>query len=95
MVNASDPERLHAVISGRVQGVGFRAFVLQTASAYGLKGWCRNIGWDKVEVLAEGSRVNLEGLLADLTRGPSMAVVDKVIPEWSQATGEFTQFRVR
>jgi acylphosphatase len=95
MVDASGLERLHAVISGRVQGVGFRAFVLQAASAYGLKGWCRNVGWNKVEVLAEGNRASLEGLLAELNRGPSMASVENVVPSWSQATGEFIQFRVR
>lgn len=83
------------IIRGRVQGVGFRAFVLQEASAFGLKGWCRNVNWDKVEVLAEGSRANLEGMLETLRRGPSMADVDQVIPEWGLPTGEFTQFRVR
>jgi acylphosphatase len=88
-------ERLHVIIRGRVQGVGFRAFVLQEASAFGLKGWCRNVNWDKVEVLAEGSRANLEGMLQTLRRGPSMAHVDQVIPEWGLPTGEFTQFRVR
>ncbi len=95
MFESSGLERLHAFVHGRVQGVGFRAFVLQEASALNLNGWCRNVGWDQVEVVAEGSRANLEGLLAELHRGPSMSAVEKVISEWTQSSGEFTQFRVR
>jgi acylphosphatase len=95
LAEQTSQERLHVIIRGRVQGVGFRAFLLQEASAFGLKGWCRNVNWDRVEVLAEGSRANLEGMLESLGRGPSMAHVDQVIPEWGPATGEFTQFRVR
>ncbi len=95
MADSTGLERLHAFVHGRVQGVGFRAFVLQEASAMDLKGWCRNVGWDQVEVVAEGSRANLEGLLVELHRGPSMSAVEKVISEWTQGTGEFTQFRVR
>jgi acylphosphatase len=95
MADSTGLERLHAFVLGRVQGVGFRAFVLQEASAMDLKGWCRNVGWDQVEVVAEGSRANLEGLLMELHRGPSMSAVVKVISEWTLGTGEFTQFRVR
>jgi acylphosphatase len=95
MEDSTGLERLHAFIHGRVQGVGFRAFVLQEASALKLNGWCRNVGWDKVEVVAEGSRASLEKLLMELYRGPSMSAVEKVVPEWSEGTGEFSQFRVR
>jgi acylphosphatase len=95
MADSTGLERLHAFVHGRVQGVGFRAFVLHEASALDLNGWCRNVGWNQVEVVAEGSKANLEGLLAELRRGPSMSAVEKVISEWTQGTGEFTQFRVR
>jgi acylphosphatase len=88
-------EQLHCFINGRVQGVGFRAFVINKASALNLTGWCRNVGWDKVEVLAEGTRANLESLLSDLREGPSMAFVEKVDVTWSEATGELRHFRVR
>ena len=92
--NLQNGQRLHAVISGRVQGVGFRAFVLDHASALALQGWCRNIGWDKVEVVAEGSRAALDSLIEDIRRGPGMAAVECVDIEWIPATGEFTGFRV-
>jgi acylphosphatase len=88
-------ERLHCVVQGRVQGVGFRAFVRGQALKLGLTGWVRNVGYDQVEVLAEGPRDRLETLLEFLRRGPSAARVDAVVPEWSPATGEFRDFQVR
>lgn len=88
-------ERLHCVVQGRVQGVGFRAFVRGQALKLGLTGWVRNVGYDQVEVIAEGPRNQLETLLDFLRRGPSAARVDTVTPEWSSATGEFQGFQVR
>jgi len=87
--------RLHAYVEGRVQGVGFRYFVEETAIALSLKGWVRN-RWDgSVEVVAEGDRQSLEKLLTALRRGPRAALVSDVRPEWSPASGEFQNFHVR
>ena len=87
--------RLHATIEGRVQGVGFRAFVEQSAEVLDLKGWVRN-RWDgSVEVVAEGKRQDLERLLAALRRGPRASGVSEVRFDWQPATGEFTYFSVR
>jgi len=87
--------RLHATIEGRVQGVGFRMFVQEKASALGLTGWVRN-RWDSsVEVLAEGDRPALDRLLAELRRGPRAAHVMEVVVEWGEATHEFSRFMVR
>ncbi len=89
------PARLHATVEGRVQGVGFRAFVEQSAELLDLRGWVRN-RWDGgVEVLAEGERKNLESLLAGLQRGPRAAYVTEVRFEWLPATGEYSSFSVR
>jgi acylphosphatase len=86
---------LHATIEGRVQGVGYRAFVEQTAYTLRLSGWVRN-RWDgSVEVLAEGKRQDLEQLLAALYRGPGAANVSNIQLEWRPATGEFSRFYVR
>jgi len=87
--------RLHAIVEGRVQGVGFRAFVEQVASELGVTGWVRNRWNSSVEVLAEGSQVQLEALLEALRRGPRMSYVDTVTPEWGEASGEFHYFAVR
>lgn len=86
--------RLHAVVQGRVQGVGFRAFVLARASQLSLTGWVRNTSSGDVEVLAEGERQALEKFIADLMQGPRAAFVVNVEHDWLPATGEFTHFDV-
>jgi len=57
-----DLVRLHIWVIGRVQGVGFRAFVLQSGPLFGLKGWVHNVGFNQVETVAEGRREVLERL---------------------------------
>jgi acylphosphatase len=87
--------RFHASIRGRVQGVGFRAFVVERAIELGLKGWVRN-RWDgSVEVVSEGPRPDLEKLLSILRRGPRMANVTAAEVDWEAATGAFTHFYSR
>jgi len=87
--------RLHAIIHGRVQGVGFRAFVIENGLALGANGWARNKWNGTVEVVAEGDRQLLERLLAVLRRGPRMAYVTQVDLDWQSPTGEFISFSVR
>jgi acylphosphatase len=89
------PARLHAVIDGHVQGVGFRAFVLDRASSMGLTGWVRNTSSGEVEVLAEGPRNILEMLLEYLRSGPRSSFVTSISQEWDQPSGEFYAFQVR
>ena len=88
-------KRLHAIVEGRVQGVGFRFFVEETAIELELKGWVRN-RWDgSVEVVAEGAREKLNQLLAELHRGPRSSIIEKVTSQWLPATGEYSKFSVR
>ncbi len=91
----NEEERLHAIVHGRVQGVGFRYFVVEQAHALGLKGWVRNRREGTVEVVAEGPRPALDRLLAALHRGPASAWVQRVESIWLPASGEFHRFRVR
>jgi len=87
--------RLHATVSGRVQGVSFRYFVIEQADILDLLGWVRN-RWDgSVELIAEGSQQNLESLLQALREGPPMARVENVEFEWLPFTGEYNGFAVR
>jgi acylphosphatase len=86
--------RLHAIIRGRVQMVGFRAFVQRRALELGLAGYARNTPEGMVEVVAEGPRERLEPLLADLHRGPPAARVDGVDARWEQGDGTFRSFRI-
>jgi acylphosphatase len=69
---------LHVVVTGRVQGVGFRWFVREKARRWGLLGWVRNRPDGSVEVAASGAPENLNGLLRDIRCGPPGARVDGV-----------------
>jgi acylphosphatase len=87
--------RLHARVHGNVQGVGFRYFTLENAHRLDLTGWVRNRRDGTVEVVAEGSRDDLDELLKKLRRGPRAHTTSNVDPEWGEASGDFDRFRVR
>jgi acylphosphatase len=69
---------LHALVRGRVQGVGFRWFVRERARELGIRGWVRNRGDGSVEVEAEGDLASLERLRVSLAEGPPGARVSSV-----------------
>ncbi|WP_119391883.1 acylphosphatase [Taklimakanibacter lacteus] len=70
---------LHAVITGRVQGVGYRAWAANRATLLGLKGWVRNRRDGSVEAVFKGNEQAIVRMLDDCWRGPrSAAVVDVV-----------------
>lgn len=87
MLNEDDTRRLTVLVSGRVQGVGFRAFVRRLAIDLGLAGYAENLGDGRVEVVAEGEREELEHLLVRLRNGPSHAEVDDIETIWGEAGG--------
>jgi acylphosphatase len=93
-MTASEKARLYAVVDGRVQGVGFRFFVLECARELALTGWVRNRWDDTVEVTAEGDRPSLEKLLGALQRGPRSAFVSRVLEDWQPYQGEFFSFAI-
>jgi acylphosphatase len=87
---------LHAIISGRVQGVFYRDFVSRRAVELGLSGYVHNlVDGERVEVRAEGDEESLEKFLGYLRVGPPAARVDKVAANWPAYTGSFTGFSVR
>lgn len=92
---AEAKRQLHAIVHGRVQGVNFRYYTLQTANQLGLTGWVRNLPDRTVEVVAEGTPAALERLLAFLHAGPPSAHVTRVNAEWRAATGAFDRFEIR
>jgi acylphosphatase len=91
----ADARRLHAVVQGIVQGVGFRMFVYRTATSLGCSGWVRNRYDGTVEVLAEAPETALLALLKALQTGPRSAEVTHVTVEWQAADGGFAGFEVR
>lgn len=86
------PERLHAFVRGRVQGVSFRWYTRQKALDLGLVGFARNLPDGRVEVIAEGERLLLEDLLAFLHRGSPGAHVIQVSLTWERAFGNYDDF---
>jgi len=90
-----NPAALRAVVRGRVQGVGFRDYVLTRAGYLRLSGYVRNLPDGRsVEVVAEGPRAELEQLLAYLREGPRLARVDAVDADWGEPTGAYDGFGV-
>jgi acylphosphatase len=87
--------QVRIVVSGRVQGVFFRAATAQEARGLGLAGWVRNRLDGRVEIRAEGARGNLEMLVAWSNQGPPAARVVDVEVEWSEYAGTWNGFEVR
>ena len=82
------------VVTGRVQGVGFRWFVEREAHTLGISGWVRNNSDGSVEVLAMGSRDQLSGLRSRLREGPRAARVDDVEEFEAQPVAGLKTFRI-
>jgi acylphosphatase len=84
---------IHCVVSGRVQGVFFRASTRDVALRLGLTGWVRNLPDGRVEVIASGPPNEVEQLRRWLERGPPRAMVSDVAT--TSATDEgWTTFEV-
>lgn len=82
------------MVEGKVQGVGYRLFVLRRAQQYDLAGWVMNLSDGKVEVTAEGEREKLDLFLDLLRKGPPMSSIRHIEFEWSKATSEFDGFEI-
>lgn len=83
----SETARLTALVTGRVQGVGYRAFAQRYALDLGLSGYAENLADGRVEVVVEGQPEGLEQLLIFLKKGPAHAEVEGIEASWGEATG--------
>lgn len=90
----SSRERVHLIIFGDVQRVGFRSFVLRQAQDLRCVGWVKNREDGAVEVVAEGPKEKLEELVRVCKRGPDVAWVKQVDVVWEDATNAFESFDV-
>ena len=88
------PVRAQIAVSGRVQGVGYRAFVVRVGIRQGLFGGVKNLDDGRVEVDVEGTRTAIEALLRELKIGPPGAHVTGAEVEWKPATGRFSGFTI-
>ena len=79
--------RAHVFVSGRVQGVGYRASCEEEAGT-SVTGWVRNCDDDRVEAVFEGTKEAVERMIAWCRRGPPMSRVTDVAVSWETAQGE-------
>ncbi len=87
--------RAHLTVSGRVQGVWFRASTVEQARRAGVSGWVRNRSDGGVEAVIEGERGAVMQVVGWCYRGPSAARVSSVDVKWEEPTGEFFGFNMR
>jgi acylphosphatase len=86
--------RVRAVVHGRVQMVGFRAFVIRHAGDAGLSGTVRNEPDGSVETVLEGPRPDVERMVELLRQGPTHARVERIDVEYSKPTGSLPAMMV-
>ena len=87
--------QLHILVSGRVQGIGFREFVRRSAERFGVCGYAKNLVSGDVEVVAEGNKLALDEFLVLLEKGPPAGRVDRVQIDKRGGGGEYTGFDIR
>ena len=95
MVESDRILRVRLKITGRVQGVYYRAATLQQAQNIGLTGWVMNCPDGSVEAIAEGAKPKLEEFISWCQRGPSDARVTQVEVRWETAENKFDGFTIR
>jgi acylphosphatase len=89
------PVRAHILVSGRVQGVGYRAFAARVATEYGLVGGVRNLDDGRVELDVEGQKTVIEAVLLQLHVGPPAARVQNIETTWGPSTDRYADFQIR
>lgn len=90
----ADYAKAHGWVSGRVQGVCFRAFTQDVAVQYGLKGWVKNLADGRVEFVAEGPKGMLNDFVKAVNRGPIGSHVSNLDLQWGEFTGDYKNFMI-
>ena len=85
---------LNMKITGKVQGVGFRFFVLQQAQKLGINGWVSNKSNGDVEALAQGEKADLELFIAKVKQGPAFSRVEDVSLNWVNEADKYFVFEI-
>jgi acylphosphatase len=78
----------HVIITGHVQGVGYRDWLVGEARRLGIDGWVRNVGHAGVEALLAGEAAAVEECLRACRRGPAFATVDTIVDNMAEAPAE-------
>jgi acylphosphatase len=83
------------IVTGDVQGVGFRYFIARIANNLELNGYAKNLYGGDVEIVAEGRKEFLEELVQKARQGPSYASVDSIRVEWLDFANKYSNFEIR
>ena len=94
-IKVNQKMQFYVLISGKVQGVGFRNFTQRNATQLGVNGYAKNLANGKVEVVAEADKAQLDALVALLRQGPRYARVDSLEIDERPFTGEYKSFGIR
>lgn len=86
---------VHVIITGRVQGVWFRANTKQKAEQLGVTGWVRNTRDGCVEAIFEGEENNVKEMIEWCHRGPPLAKIDKVEVKNQNPINGFDDFSIK
>ncbi len=84
----------HIVVSGMVQGVGYRYFVYRLAKRMNLTGWVKNLPNGEVEIEVEGQKGIIESFMKELPVGNSSAVVRNIEVNWEKPVGQYRNFDI-
>ncbi len=87
--------RAHIFVSGKVQGVFFRAKTMQEAIRLGVNGWVRNLPDGRVEAIFEGEKQAVDAAIDFCRKGPRGSVITVFDLKWEPFSGEFKSFKVR
>ncbi len=87
-------ERVHILVSGKVQGVNFRAYTVEKGRELGVKGWVRNLDDGRVEILVEGEENKIENLIRFCHSGSPSARVKEVYMERESYQGDLENFQI-
>jgi acylphosphatase len=85
----------HLLISGKVQGVFFRAHTQEKAQAFGLNGWVRNLPTGQVETVLNGNKKLVDKMIQWCRHGPPSALVTKIDIEWEKPCNEHNGFDIK
>jgi acylphosphatase len=86
--------RVHLIVSGLVQGVGYRMFIDRTAKELKVCGWVRNLTDGSVEIDAQGTEQAIEELFRQAKKGPSRSNVTKIRIEEKEPDSNLDRFKV-
>ncbi len=85
---------IYCVVTGKVQGVGYRDFVEKIAREYGLTGWIKNREDGAVEIVLQGIPDDLKSATEDLQAGSVLSRVDSIAVDWRTPKEQFDEFKV-